>query len=70
MKYYAFYGSEYYAVGGAKDFVGFANSVADAKSLVLEAKSKNGVYGDDDWEYEWGHIADENMNIVWRAECE
>jgi hypothetical protein len=62
MKYYLFAGSTYYAAGGANDFI---KSSDDLEHLLEYARELLQGLEDTKWnQYDWYHIADENMQII------
>lgn len=71
MKYYLFSGAEYYAAGGARDFI---KSSDDLEHLVEYANEL--LHGEGDikegivvwYMYDWYHITDENMKIVAKSD--
>jgi len=68
MKYYLFAGAEYYAAGGARDFI---KSSDDLEHLL---ECANQLFGDEYiggtfWcAYDWYHITDEDMKIVAKSD--
>jgi len=73
MKYYLFSGAEYYAAGGARDFI----KSSDDLEHLLECANEL-LHGGEDiredirgifWSaYDWYHITDEDMNIVAKSD--
>ena len=60
--YYLFAGSNYYAAGGAKDFIKSCN---DVEHLLEYARELLQGPEDCNWNmYDWYHITDEQMNIL------
>lgn len=63
MKYYLFAGETYYAAGGAFDFIKHSEEL---EYLVEYANEL--IHADPSWNrYEWYHIADEDMNIIYKS---
>lgn len=68
MRYYLFAGNIYYAAGGARDFIKASD---DLESLCKHGRDLLLSSPDDPWpDYEWYHIADENMRIVAKSDAE
>lgn len=66
MRYYLFAGNTYYAAGGARDFIKVSDNL---ESLCQHARDLLLSSPDDPWaDYEWYHIADENMRIVAKSD--
>ena len=69
MKYLLFGGEQYYASGGANDFVAGSDNLLE---LVSKGQSLMGARPSDGWfsEFEWWHILDtESRKIVESSEC-
>lgn len=64
MKYYLFAGSEYYAAGGARDFIKHSDEVEHLLEYAREL-----LHDDQGWNgYDWYHITDEDMKIVAKSD--
>lgn len=62
-RYLAFYGNEYYPMGGMEDFVGDFDTEEDAKDAIIKAKKLNNRI-DEGWAYDWAQIYDTEIKRI------
>jgi len=69
MKYYLFSGAEYYAAGGARDFIKSSDDLEHLLEYANELLHGGEDIGGAFWSaYDWYHITDEDMKIVAKSD--